>query len=118
MAEDLLLEIERRANQDGIATVPRDVGRLLSVLTHAMQANRILEIGTGYGYATPQKALAQPPAGKLWTFDPFIERTEIAREYFDRPGVGERDGIDKHPAPQILHIFPLRNLHIAYSDAP
>ncbi len=118
MAEDLLLEIEQRANQDGIATVPRVVGRLLSVLTHAMQANRILEIGTGYGYATLQMALAQPPAGKIWTFDPFIERTEVAREYFDRAGVGDRVEIVNQPALEVLHIFPLRNLDIAFIDAP
>ncbi len=118
MTDELLLEIEQRAKKDGIATVPREVGRLLSVLTHAMQANRILEIGTGYGYATVQMALAQPPAGKIWTFDPYIERTEVARQYFDRAGVGDRVEIVNQPALEVLHIFPLRNLDIAFVDAP
>ncbi len=118
MVKDLLLEIEQRANHDGVATVPPVVGRLLSVLTHAMQANRILEIGTGYGYATLHMALAQPPAGKIWTFDPYIERTEVARDYFDRAGVGDRVEIVNQPALEVLHIFPLRNLDIAFIDAP
>lgn len=118
MTGDLLLEIEQKAKEDGIATVPREVGRLLSVLTHAMQANRILEIGTGYGYATVRMALAQPPAGKIWTFDPYIERTEVARQYFDRAGVGDRVEIVNQPALEVLHIFPQRNLDIAFVDAP
>lgn len=115
---DLLLEIERRAAKDGVATVPGETARLLSVLTHAMQANRIVDIGTGYGYATLEMALAQPPAGKIWTFDPYIERTEIARQYFDRAGVSDRIEIINQPALEVLHIFPVRNLDIAFVDAP
>ena len=118
MSHELFHEIEKRAHEDGVATIPYDVGRLLSVLTHAMQANRILEIGTGYGYATLHMALAQPPAGKIWTFDPFIERTEVAREYFDRAGVGDRVEVVNQPALEVLHIFPQRNLDIAFIDAP
>lgn len=115
---DLLTEMEQRAAKEGVATVPADIARLLSVLTHAMQANRIVDIGTGYGYATLQMALAQPPAGKIWTFDPYIERTEIAREYFDRAGVSERVEIVNQPALEVLHTFPVRNVDIAFVDAP
>lgn len=118
MDRELLLEIEQKAKSDGIATVPEVVARLLSVLTTAMQANRILEIGTGYGFATLHMALAQPPAGKIWTFDPYIERTEVARRFFDRAGVGERIEIVNQPALEVLHIFPQRNLDIAFVDAP
>jgi caffeoyl-CoA O-methyltransferase len=118
MDRALLEDIEQKAKQDGIATVPEVVGRLLSVLATAMQANRILEIGTGYGYATVQMALAQPPAGKIWTFDPYIERTEVARQFFDRAGVGDRIEIINQPALEVLHIFPQRNLDIAFVDAP
>jgi len=115
---DLLLEIERRAAKDGVATVPDDIGALLSVLTVAMQANRILEVGTGYGSATLQMALAQPPAGKIWTFDPYIERTVVAREYFERAGVSDRIEIINQPALEVLPIFTVRNLDIAFVDAP
>ena len=118
MDRELLLEIEHRAKRDGIATVPEVVGRLLSVLASAMQANRILEIGTGYGFATLHMALAQPPAGKIWTFDPYIERTEVARQFFDRAGVGDRIEVVNQPALEVLHIFPQRNLDIAFVDAP
>ena len=51
-----------------------------------MQANRILEVGTGYGYSTLWMALAQPSVGRIWTIDPDAQRTEVARAYFHRAG--------------------------------
>ena len=66
----LLLELEQHGRKDGVTIVSREAGRLLSVVVHMMQANRILEIGTGYGYSTLWMALAQPPMGKIWTIDP------------------------------------------------
>ncbi|MBD5606037.1 MAG: O-methyltransferase, partial [Candidatus Eremiobacteraeota bacterium] len=65
---------------DDVPIVARDTGRLLSTLVHAMQPNRILEIGTADGYSPLWMALAMPPAGKLGTIDPDTERTSIALE--------------------------------------
>lgn len=118
MAPEILAEIEQRAKRDRVPIVARVIGNLLSVLTTAMQANRILEIGTGYGFATLSMAIAQPPAGRIWTFDPDMERTQVAREYFDRAGLGERIEIINQPALDVLPIFPQRNLDIAFIDAP
>jgi predicted O-methyltransferase YrrM len=42
----LILELEQLGLRDGIPIVDRETGRLLSALVHAMQANRVLEIGT------------------------------------------------------------------------
>jgi caffeoyl-CoA O-methyltransferase len=61
MDDPLLLELEQHGRKDGIPIVSREAGRFLSVMVHMMQANRILEIGTGYGYSTLWMALAQPP---------------------------------------------------------
>src|SRR6185312_370870 len=55
----LLLELEQHGRKDGVPIVPRETGRLLSTVVSAMQANRILEIGTAYGYSTLWMALAQ-----------------------------------------------------------
>ncbi len=114
----LLLELEQQARRDGVPLVSRSLGRLLSVLVHSMQANRIVEIGTAYGYATLWMALALPPAGKLWTFDPDIERTEVARAFFERAELeGERVEIINQPASDVIPIFPQRNLDIVFVDA-
>ena len=113
----LLLELEQHGRKDGIPIVARDTGRLLSTLVHAMQANRILEIGTAYGYSTLWMALAQPPAGKIWTVDPDYDRTEVAMKYFKRAGEDDYIEIINTPALQLLENFPQRNLDIVFIDA-
>jgi caffeoyl-CoA O-methyltransferase len=114
----LLLELEQYGRKEEVSAVPRAVGRLLSTLVHGMQANRILEIGTAYGYATLWMALAQPPIGKIWTFDPDFERTEIASSYFKRANEDDNIEIVNQPALEVLPVFPQRNMDIAFIDAP
>jgi predicted O-methyltransferase YrrM len=113
----LLLELEQHGLREGIPVVDRAAGRLLSVLVHSMQANRVLELGTAYGYSTLWMALALPPAGKIWTIDPDMERTEIAASYFRRAGVDDRIEIINQPALEVLEPFPQRNLDIVFIDA-
>jgi predicted O-methyltransferase YrrM len=113
----LLLELEQHGIRDGIPIVDRASGRFLSVLVHAMQANRILELGTAYGYSTLWMALALPPAGRIWTIDPNIERTEIAASYFTRAGVEEQVIVINQQALEVLDTFQQRNLDIVFVDA-
>ncbi len=114
----LLLELEQYGRKEEVSAVPREVGRLLSTLVHGMQANRILEIGTAYGYATLWMALAQPPLGKIWTFDPDIERTQVAVSYFKRAGEDDFIEVVNQPALQVLPVFPQRNMDVVFVDAP
>ena len=113
----LILECEQQSTYDGIDIVDRAVGRLLSVLVHCMQANRILELGTAYGYSTLWMALALPPAGRIWTIDPDIERTQVAESYLTRSGKMEAVEIINQPALDVLPMFPQRNLDIVFIDA-
>ncbi len=114
----LLLEIEQHARKDGVSSTSRETGRLLSVLVHAMQANRILEIGTAYGYATLWMAMAQPPAGRVWTIEPQTERSDIARGYFRRSRLDGRIEVLNTPALESLRTFPQRNnLDVVFVDA-
>jgi predicted O-methyltransferase YrrM len=82
-----------------------------------MQANRILEIGTAYGYSTLWMALALPPAGRIWTIDPDRERTEIANSFLKRAGKDGAVDIINQPALDVLKTFPQRNLDIVFIDA-
>lgn len=113
----LLLECEQQGIYDGVPAIDRATGRLLSVLVHGMQANRILEVGTAYGYATLWMALAMPPAGRIWTIDPDIERTSVARAYFERAGKAEAIEIINSPARDVLPTFPQRNVDVIFIDA-
>ncbi len=112
-----LLELEQLGHADDIPIVARETGRLLSTLVHAMQANRILEIGTAYGYSTLWMALAMPAAGKIWTIDPDAERTALARTFWERAGCGEAVEVLNQPALDVLPTFPVRNLDIVFIDA-
>jgi predicted O-methyltransferase YrrM len=113
----LLLELEQHGRADGIPIVARETGRFLSVIVHMMQANRILEIGTAYGYSTLWMALAQPPLGKIWTIDPDQQRTNVARTYFERAHEDERIMIFNQDAIELLPKFPQRNLDVVFIDA-
>jgi len=113
----LLLELEQFGKADEIPIVERETGRLLSTLVHAMQANRILEIGTAYGYSTLWMALAMPPAGKIWTIDPDAERTRVALEFLARADKAEAVNVLNQPALEVLPTFPVRNLDIVFIDA-
>ena len=113
----LLLELEQHGLREGIPIVDRAAGRFLSVLVHCMQANRVLELGTAYGYSTLWMALALPPAGRIWTIDPDMHRTEVATSYFRRAGVDDRIEIINQPALEVLEWFPQRNLDIVFIDA-
>ncbi len=115
--DPLLLELEQHGRKDGIPVVSRETGRLLSVIVHAMQASRILEIGTAYGYSTLWMAMAQPRMGKIWTMDPDHSRTDVARSYFQRAGEDDYIEIFNTPAQQLLQNFPHRNLDIVFIDA-
>ncbi len=113
----LLLELEQLGQYDEIPIVSRDTGRLLSTLVHAMQANRILEIGTAYGYSTLWMALALPPAGRIWTIDPNRERTAVALDFLSRAGKADAIDLINQPALEVLPNFPQRNLDIVFIDA-
>lgn len=115
--DPLLLELERRGHEDGIPIVSRETGRFLATLVHAMQANRILEIGTAYGYSTLWMALAQPPVGTIWTIDVDRARTDVARSFFERAGETASIEVINQPALEVLETFPQRNLDIVFIDA-
>lgn len=113
----LLLELEQHGRKEGIPIVSRETGRFLSVLVRMMQANRILEIGTAFGYSTLWMALAQPPVGKIWTIDPDHTRTDVAISYFNRAGEDDNITVFNQDAVELLPSFPQRNLDIVFIDA-
>lgn len=115
--DPLLLEIEQLARRDGVGIVARETGRLLSTIVAAMQANRILEIGTSYGDATLWMGRALPPAGRIWTIDPNRDHAKIAEEFVRRAGLGERVEFVSQPALEFLPTFPQRNLDVIFIDA-
>lgn len=110
----LLVEIEERARNDGVPTISRQTGRLLSTLVTAMQASRILDARTAYGDATLWMALAQPRMGRIWTMESDLHRADVALSYFRRAGEDDYIEIFSTPALEQLDNFPHRSLDIAF----
>ncbi|MBV9263829.1 MAG: class I SAM-dependent methyltransferase [Candidatus Eremiobacteraeota bacterium] len=110
----LLVEVEQRAAADGVASISRPMGRFLSTVVTAMQANRILEVGTGYGYSTLWMAFAQPPAGRIWTVEAEAFRAGVALDFFRRAAEDDYIEVFTTPAYDLLENFPQRNLDIVF----
>jgi len=86
----VLDEIARGNESRGLPLVDAEVGALLRVLATALDASRILEIGTAIGYSGIWLAGALPPGGMLITMEMNEERANEAREHFARAGVADR----------------------------
>jgi predicted O-methyltransferase YrrM len=70
--------------------VPPEDGRLLRVLTEAIGAKHVVEIGTSNGYSGLWLSLAlRSTGGKLTTHEIAPERVALARENFRRAGVDD-----------------------------
>jgi predicted O-methyltransferase YrrM len=72
----------------GMMNVPQEDGRILRMLTEAVGAKHIVEIGTSNGYSGIWFCLAlRTTGGKLTTHDIDEGRASLARENFKRAGV-------------------------------
>ena len=88
--DEVLAEIARDGEQQGLPLVDAEVGALLRVLTTAIGATRILEIGTCIGYSGIWLAGALPKDGMLFTLEMNEERANIARANFAKAGLSDR----------------------------
>ena len=92
-AEKKILDVlaDMRQNQSrGMLNVPREDGRMLRLLTEALGAKHVVEIGTSNGYSGIWICLAlRTTGGKLTTFEIDAGRAALARENFKRAGVAE-----------------------------
>lgn len=77
-----------RNQRRGMMNVPIEDGRLLRLLTEAIGAKHVVEIGTSNGYSGIWFCLAlRTTGGKLTTHDIDEGRAALARENFKRAGV-------------------------------
>lgn len=77
-----------RNQRRGMMNVPVEDGRLLRLLTEAVGAKHVVEIGTSNGYSGIWLCLAlRETGGKLTTYEIDARRASLARENFKRAGV-------------------------------
>lgn len=85
--EAVLLEMERRADENRFPIIGRLCGRVLEFLALAVGARRVFELGSGYGYSAYWFARAVGPSGELHLTDTDQENEKLALEYLRRAGL-------------------------------
>ncbi len=89
-AEDRILNIlaDMVKSREIYLNVPMQDGRMLRLLTEAVGAKNVVEVGTSTGYSGLWFCLAlRATGGKLTTFEIDHGRAALAREHFKRAGV-------------------------------
>ncbi len=93
-AEQRILDVLKDLNENqrkGNMNCTEEDGRFLRVLTEAVNAKHVVEIGTSNGYSGIWFCLAlRGTDGKLTTFEIDAGRAALARENFKRAGVDSR----------------------------
>jgi predicted O-methyltransferase YrrM len=85
--EPVLLEMEREAERLGFPIVGRVVGVMLELLARAVRAQRIFEMGSGFGYSAYWFSRAAGPDAEIHLTDGNPEFEAKATDYLDRAGL-------------------------------
>jgi caffeoyl-CoA O-methyltransferase len=94
--EAVLIEMEEYAREHGFPIVGRLCGRFLEVMARSLNAKRIFEMGSGYGYSAYWFSRATGSDGEIHLTDMDPENEKRALDYLGRAGL---DGpIDYHVA--------------------
>jgi caffeoyl-CoA O-methyltransferase len=73
-------------------------GRFLEFLVFALDARRVLELGTYSGYGSISMAAALPPGGHIDTCEVSEEHAAVARRYIEEAGYADRITVHLGPA--------------------
>jgi caffeoyl-CoA O-methyltransferase len=82
--------MEKEAEDRDFPVVGRTVGVTLEVLTRAIGARRVLEMGSGYGYSAYWFARAVGEAGEVHMTEGDEGNARKAMDYLDRAGLADR----------------------------
>jgi predicted O-methyltransferase YrrM len=102
VADPVLLEVAKIGRDMQLPLIAAEGGSLLRVLTLAVGATRILEIGTAIGYSGIWLAGALPPDGMLLTIEIKPDRAKVARENFALAGLADRVNVIVGDAARVL----------------
>ena len=88
--DEIINEMDARADREGFPTVGPEVGAWLRLLARAAGAERGFEFGSGFGYSAYWLADAFPADGELVLTEMDADELDDAREYLSRGGYADR----------------------------
>jgi len=86
--DETLQEMESRG--EDFPTVGREVGQFLRLLARMVDAERVFEFGSGFGYSAYWFAEALPEDGEIVLTEHDADELDEAREYLSRGGYADR----------------------------
>jgi predicted O-methyltransferase YrrM len=84
--EPWFIEMEKMAEEEDFPAVGPQVGMLLEILARSINARRIMELGSGFGYSGLWFARALPTDGYLLLTDFEEKNQRLAEENFKKAG--------------------------------
>jgi caffeoyl-CoA O-methyltransferase len=88
--EPVLLEMEAEGELRNFPIVGRNVGVTLEVLARAIGAERVMELGSGFGYSAYWFARAVGPNGEVHCTDGDEANAEAGLSYLEQAGFSDR----------------------------
>jgi predicted O-methyltransferase YrrM len=100
--DDIIAEMDARADREGFPTVGAAVGAWLRLLARLTGAQRAFEFGSGFGYSAYWMAPAIPEDGEVVLTEVDLAELEMARKYFERGGYADRAAFEHGDAMDIV----------------
>src|ERR1044072_6263353 len=88
--DPLLAEMEAYAAEHRVPIADREVARFLEITAHAIQAERVLEIGMAIGYSVVHLARGMVHYGTVVTIEPDDEMIRVATDFLQRANIAGR----------------------------
>ena len=88
--DPVLREMERLGRERNFPIVGPQVGHVLFILTKLLKAQRIFEMGSGFGYSAYWFAKALPAKGKVYQTEGSSENSKLSQEFFKRGGLQKK----------------------------
>ncbi|MBW3595224.1 MAG: O-methyltransferase [Actinobacteria bacterium] len=87
--EPVLLEMEALAEERSFPIIGRLCGRALEVLARSINATRVFELGSGFGFSAYWFARATGPEGEIHLTDMDPANEKLALDFLGRAGLAE-----------------------------
>ena len=87
--DEITEQMEARAREESFPIVGSAVGGWLALLARAVDARRVFEFGSGFGYSAYWFARVLPPEGEVVLTEVDADELDIAREFFERAGLAD-----------------------------
>lgn len=100
--EGLMKDMEEYASENHVPIVQKEVAALIEVLTKAVKAKRVLEVGTAIAYSTSIFAFAMGKDGHVTTIERNETMIEVAKENIKKNNLENQIKIIQDDAQEVL----------------